>query len=73
LAFAAGRIGSVLGPVVGAILIGLELPLPLLLLAMAGPVLLGGLAALMLALLSRRRFGTWSIDENPHGEAARAS
>jgi AAHS family 4-hydroxybenzoate transporter-like MFS transporter len=63
MAFAVGRVGSVLGPVIGAALIGLKLPLMLLLLAMAVPVLLGAVAAFLLARLSYRRFGTWQIDE----------
>jgi formyltetrahydrofolate deformylase len=48
---------------IGAALIGLKLPLMLLLLAMAVPVLLGAGAAFLLARLSYRRFGTWQIDE----------
>jgi len=63
LAFAVGRIGSVLGPVIGAILIGLHLPLPILLFAMAAPILLGAIAAFFLGRLSFRRFGGWRLDE----------
>ncbi|HWL46457.1 MAG TPA: MFS transporter [Sphingomonadaceae bacterium] len=63
LAFAVGRIGSVLGPVIGALLIGLELPLMLLLLVMAAPILLAAIAAFLLGRLSYRRFGGWQLDE----------
>lgn len=70
LAFAVGRIGSVLGPVIGAILIGMKLPLMLLLLAMAVPVLLGAIAAFFLGRLSYRRFNGWRLDEAAAGAAA---
>ena len=65
LAFGVGRVGSVLGPLLGARLIGLDLPLMTMLAAMAGPVLLGALAALVLAFMARRRLGEWRLDEMP--------
>jgi AAHS family 4-hydroxybenzoate transporter-like MFS transporter len=65
LAFGVGRIGSVLGPLIGARLIGLKLPLMTMLAAMAGPVLLGAVAALVLAFIARRRFNGWRLDEMP--------
>lgn len=63
LAFAAGRVGSIAGPIIGAVMLGMRLPLHLLLLAMALPLLLGALATYMLARIGRRRFGSWSLDE----------
>ncbi|MHB1204721.1 MAG: MFS transporter [Rhodospirillaceae bacterium] len=63
MAFAVGRTGSVLGPIVGAILIGMKLPLIWLLSAIAAPLLLGALAAVMLARLNKQRFGSWTLDE----------
>jgi AAHS family 4-hydroxybenzoate transporter-like MFS transporter len=65
LAFGVGRVGSVLGPLLGAKLIGLKLSLMTMLAAMAGPVLLGAVAALALAFAARRRFGEWRLDEMP--------
>jgi AAHS family 4-hydroxybenzoate transporter-like MFS transporter len=65
LAFGVGRVGSVLGPLLGAKLIGLKLSLMVMLAAMAGPVLLGAVAALALAFAARRRFGEWRLDEMP--------
>jgi AAHS family 4-hydroxybenzoate transporter-like MFS transporter len=65
LAFGVGRVGSVLGPLLGARLIGAKLPLMTMLAAMAGPVLLGALAAIVLAFIARRRFGGWRLDEMP--------
>jgi AAHS family 4-hydroxybenzoate transporter-like MFS transporter len=65
MAFAVGRTGSVLGPIVGGILIGMQLPLIWLLLAIAAPLLVGAFAAFVLAQLSKRRFGGWTLDERP--------
>ncbi|MEI9849804.1 MAG: MFS transporter [Sphingomonas sp.] len=70
MAFAVGRTGSVLGPIVGAILIGMHLPLIWLLAAIAAPLLIGAVAALALAQLSKRRFGGWSLDERPAAAVA---
>lgn len=63
LALAVGRIGSVLGPMVGAAMIGMHVGIVPLLLALAGPMLLGGIAAIVLAVLTRRRFGGWRLAE----------
>lgn len=63
LAFAAGRIGSVVGPIIGAMMFGLKLPMIWLLLTMAGPLLFGALAAFILARITHRRFGGWRIRE----------
>jgi AAHS family 4-hydroxybenzoate transporter-like MFS transporter len=65
LAFGVGRVGSVLGPLLGAKLIGLKLSLLVMLAAMSGPVLLGAVAALALAFAARQRFGEWRLDEMP--------
>jgi AAHS family 4-hydroxybenzoate transporter-like MFS transporter len=65
LAFGIGRVGSVLGPLLGAHLIGSSLPVTTMLAAMAAPVLLGALAALVLAVLSRRKIASWGLDEVP--------
>jgi AAHS family 4-hydroxybenzoate transporter-like MFS transporter len=70
LAFGVGRFGSVLGPILGAALIGRDMPLFLLLLTISGPILIGALAALLLARLSHRRFGGWKLDETPVEAAA---
>lgn len=65
LAFGVGRVGSVLGPLLGARLIGFKLPLMTMLAAMAGPVLIGAVAALCLAFIGRGRFGGWRLEEIP--------
>jgi AAHS family 4-hydroxybenzoate transporter-like MFS transporter len=65
LAFGIGRVGSVLGPWVGAKLIGLKFPLIVMMAVACGPVLLGAVAALALAMVGRSRFGGWRLDEVP--------
>jgi AAHS family 4-hydroxybenzoate transporter-like MFS transporter len=64
LAFGAGRIGSVLGPLVGATLIGMHAPLITLLAIVAATLLLGALAAAILVRLAYRRFGGLSLRED---------
>jgi AAHS family 4-hydroxybenzoate transporter-like MFS transporter len=67
LAFAVGRFGSVLGPLVGGMLIAMKLSLPAMLLAVAAPMLLGAGAALILARLTVRRFGSLRLDDSAAG------
>jgi AAHS family 4-hydroxybenzoate transporter-like MFS transporter len=64
MAFGVGRIGSIIGPLLGAALIAMKLPLPSLLLAIAVPVMLGACAAFFLARFSYLRFGGWALDES---------
>lgn len=68
LAFGIGRVGSVLGPWAGAKLIGLKLSLIMMMAAACAPVLLGAVAALVLAMVGRSRFGGWRLDEVPAGQ-----
>jgi len=53
--FAAGRCGSVVGPVVGGILIGMKLPLQTLFLIAATPLVIGLVAAAVLTPLYKAR------------------
>ena len=69
LAFGAGRIGSILGPVIGAMLIGAHAPLIVLLAVVAVTLLLGAVAVLVLARLAYRRFGGLGIEESEGAEA----
>ena len=62
-ALAVGRIGSIAGPMVGARLIGLKLPLRQLFLAPAMPMLVGAVAAAWLAWLCYRRFHGFKLEE----------
>lgn len=64
MAFAAGRVGSIAGPIVGGMLIKMHLPLLWLLSAIAGPVLLGAGATMMLWRVNRDRLsGAAARDE----------
>ncbi|OYY79637.1 MAG: hypothetical protein B7Y43_00785 [Sphingomonas sp. 28-62-20] len=62
-ALAVGRIGSVLGPLFGAQMLAMKVPVTVLLLALAGPMLLGGLGALAIGVITRRRTGSFRIAE----------
>jgi AAHS family 4-hydroxybenzoate transporter-like MFS transporter len=54
--FAAGRVGSVIGPVIGGVLIGMNVSLEHLFFIAAIPVILGLIAAVILAPIYRRSF-----------------
>lgn len=56
-AFGVGRIGGIMAPMIGALLIGLHLPMVQLFIAPAIPLGLGAIVAFMLAQLCRARFG----------------
>lgn len=66
-AFAVGRVGSIAGPMVGGWLISRHLPLQRLLIAPAVPLLVGTLAAAVLARLCFLRFRGFQLDERPAG------
>lgn len=54
--FAAGRVGSVIGPVIGGVLIGMNLPMKVLFLIAAVPPVIGLIAAICLTPLYRKHF-----------------
>lgn len=60
-AFGIGRVGSVLGPIVGGILIGMKVPLQDLFLWATVPFLVGTVACIALARLYFSRFGGLSL------------
>ena len=60
---AMGRLGSLAAPLIGGALIGLDLPLPDLLLVPAGSLAIGAVAAVGIALLCLRRFGGLRIGD----------
>lgn len=62
-AFSAGRLGSVLGPLIGGMLIARHWSVSGLFAVAALPVTAGAVAAVVLARLSYRRFGTLQIDD----------
>jgi MFS transporter, AAHS family, 4-hydroxybenzoate transporter len=62
-ALAVGRFGSVIGPLIGGMLIGMKLPLRQLFVLASVPMLVGLLAALSLAGLCYRRLGSLHLDD----------
>lgn len=62
-ALAIGRFGSILGPLVGGMLIGMHMPMPQLFAAAAAPMLAGAVAASVLARLCFLRFGRLQLDD----------
>jgi AAHS family 4-hydroxybenzoate transporter-like MFS transporter len=63
-ALAVGRIGSIAGPMLGGLLLGLDLPLPQLFLLASLPMVLGATAALVLARLCWLRLGSHQLDDS---------
>jgi len=62
-AFAIGRFGSIAGPMVGSVLIGMNLPTNQLFMAPAIPLTVGTIASIILARLCYRRFGSFQLDD----------
>jgi AAHS family 4-hydroxybenzoate transporter-like MFS transporter len=60
-----GRFGSMLGPLIGGVLIGLKLPLAQLFFWAAAPMLVGLAASVAVAWLCRRRLGGLHLDDLP--------
>lgn len=66
-AFAIGRFGSVVGPILGGALIAMHLPLRELFYAPAVSLALGAVAAIVMMRLCRLRFGGHRLDEREAG------
>ncbi|MDH4108994.1 MAG: MFS transporter [Gammaproteobacteria bacterium] len=64
-AFSIGRFGSILGPIVGGVLIAQDSSLASMLLVAAAPLVLGALAAMQLTRLCHRRYGGLRLDDQP--------
>ncbi len=60
-----GRVGSILGPLVGGTLIGMKLPFQRLFLLAAAPMVIGLIASISVAILCRRRLGGLHLDDMP--------
>lgn len=71
-AFSIGRFGSILGPLVGGVLIARDSSLARMFLVAAAPLVLGALAATQLTRLCFRRYGGLKLDDQPddpvHGQ-----
>ena len=73
-AFAVGRFGSVSGPIIAGILIGMKLPIEHLFLFLLLPLTIGTIASLVLARLYFVRFQGMGLGRRDHiEEAARAA
>jgi len=66
-AFAIGRFGSIVGPILGGALIAMQLPLRLLFYAPAVSLALGAVAAIIMMRLCHQRFGGHRLDERAVG------
>lgn len=64
-----GRFGAIVGPLAGAVLLGMKMPLHRLFLAACAPMLVGGIAAAVLVRLCYVRLGTLKLGDVPAGEA----
>ena len=62
-ALGVGRFGSVIGPLVGGMLIGMKLPLQQLFLLAAVPMVVGLIASVSVAGLFQNRFGGMHLDD----------
>jgi AAHS family 4-hydroxybenzoate transporter-like MFS transporter len=64
-AFAFGRFGGIVGPLIGGMLLQRHWPMPDLFEAAASPMAIGAVAALVLARLSYVRYGGLTLDDTP--------
>lgn len=71
-AFAIGRFGAICGPYVGGILIGMNLSMQQLFLIGAIPLIIGTIAAVILARICYQRFGGLQLDDKPSGSVVEA-
>jgi AAHS family 4-hydroxybenzoate transporter-like MFS transporter len=64
-AFAVGRLGAVTGPLIGGVLIGMKLPINQLFMIGAIPLVIGAIAAAILARVCYMRFRGFQLDDAP--------
>lgn len=65
MALSIGRFGSIIGPTVGAQLLGMNLTMQNLFLLACTPILIGLVAALALSRLCYKRFNSFQLDDTP--------
>ncbi len=65
IALSIGRVGSIIGPMVGAKLLGMNLTMQNLFLLACTPILVGLVAALILSRLCYKRFNSFQLDDTP--------
>jgi AAHS family 4-hydroxybenzoate transporter-like MFS transporter len=64
-ALSIGRIGSIIGPMAGAALLGMNLTMQNLFLLASTPIIIGLVAAIMLSWLCYKRFNSFQLDDTP--------
>ena len=64
-AFAIGRFGAICGPLIGGVLIGMNLPMEKLFIIGAAPMIVGTIAAIILARICYTRFNGLQLDDTP--------
>lgn len=62
-ALSVGRIGAILGPIVGAIVFALQLPPQQMIGFATVPMIVGAIGGIVLAVLCQRRFGSLHVDD----------
>ncbi len=72
-AFAIGRIGAIVGPFIGGMLIQAHVSMQSLFLTASGPMAVGAFAALLLARLCYVRYGGLTLDDTPVAAAGQAA
>jgi AAHS family 4-hydroxybenzoate transporter-like MFS transporter len=65
LALSIGRFGSIIGPMAGAALLGMDLTMQSLFMIASAPILIGLTAALLLSRLCYKRFNSFQLDDTP--------
>ncbi|MES2625744.1 MAG: MFS transporter [Pseudomonadota bacterium] len=65
VALSIGRFGSIIGPTVGAALLGMNLSMQTLFLVASTPILIGLIAAMILSRLCYKRFNSFQLDDTP--------
>jgi AAHS family 4-hydroxybenzoate transporter-like MFS transporter len=65
IALSIGRVGSIIGPTVGAMLLGMDLTMQNLFLLACTPILVGLISALFLSRLCYKRFNSFQLDDTP--------
>ncbi len=68
IALSIGRLGAIIGPAVGAMLLGMNLAMSTVFLLAALPIIAGLVAAVLLSWLCYRRFNSFLLDDTPVSE-----
>ena len=64
-ALSIGRLGAIVGPMVGTALLGMDMSMQRLFVIAATPIIIGFIAAVILSWLCYRRFNSFQLDDTP--------